>query len=131
MPALPWTTFVDPEPDRDYVVMASMLPLTRYRSIPSFLSATIAIRRQLAHADGLIGYALDANLFGKTFWTLSVWDSRESLQRFNHDDPHHARVQRIRPDMQPTSFVFWNTPGSALPIAWDDARHRLHASQPR
>ncbi len=27
MPALPWTRLADPEPDRDYVVLASRLPL--------------------------------------------------------------------------------------------------------
>jgi hypothetical protein len=131
MPALPWTKIVAPEPDREYVAMASQLPLTRYRSIPSFLSATIAIRNQLSHADGLIGYALDAKLLRKTFWTVSVWESQEALQRFNHTDPHHARVERIRAGMQPTAFVFWSTPGSALPIAWDDARRRLYASRPQ
>jgi hypothetical protein len=31
MPALPWTTFSSPVPDREYVVMASRLPLARYR----------------------------------------------------------------------------------------------------
>ena len=127
MPALPWAKIVDPEPDREYVVMASQLPLARYRSIPSFLAATVAIRNQLAHAGGLIGYALDAHLLRKTFWTVSAWESQEALQRFNRNDPHHARVERIRPGMQPAAFVFWTTPGSRLPIAWDDARRRLHA----
>jgi hypothetical protein len=131
MPALPWTKVVESQPDREYVAMASQLPLARYSSIPAFLSATIAIRNQLSHADGLIGYALDAQLLRKTFWTVSAWESQEALQRFNHDDPHRARVQRIRPGMQPTGFVFWNTLGSALPIAWDEARRRLHARTPR
>jgi heme-degrading monooxygenase HmoA len=94
------------------------------------MSATMAIRNQLAHADGLIGYALDAQLLHKTFWTLSVWESQEALQRFNHHDPHHARVERIRPGMLPAAFVFWNTRGSALPIPWDEARRRLHARRP-
>jgi hypothetical protein len=72
MPAVSWTKIVDPEPDREYVVMASQLLLARYRSIPSFLAATVSIRTQLSHADGLIGYALDAHLLRKTFWTVSV-----------------------------------------------------------
>jgi hypothetical protein len=100
-------------------------------SIPSFLSATIAIRNQLSHADGLIDYALDAKLLRKTFLTVSVWESREALQRFNRNYPHHARAERIRPGMQPTAFVFWSTPGSALPVTWDEVRRRLHASRPR
>ena len=55
MPALPWTTRGDIEPDRTYVAMASRLPLQRYRSTLRFLRYTLAIRRQLAAANGLVG----------------------------------------------------------------------------
>ena len=44
--------------------------------------------------------------------------------------PNRARVEQIRPGMQRAAFVFWDTPGSALPIAWDEARRRLQASRP-
>ena len=36
MPALPWTTISSPDRARDYVVMASRLPLARYRDLPGF-----------------------------------------------------------------------------------------------
>ncbi len=72
MPALPWTTFSPPDPARDYVAMASRLPLARYWDLPAFLSATLAIRAQLASASGLIGYALDAHLARKTFFRLGL-----------------------------------------------------------
>ena len=70
MPALPWTAISQPDPDRDYVIMASRLPLARYRDLPAFLRATLVIRTQLSGASGLIGYSLDAHLARKTFWTL-------------------------------------------------------------
>jgi len=73
MPALPWTAFSPPDPDREYRVMASRLPLARYRDMPGFLSATMAIRAQLARTSGLVGYALDAHLARKTFYTVSAW----------------------------------------------------------
>jgi hypothetical protein len=66
MPALPWTTISSPDRAREYVVMASRLPLARYRDLPGFLRATMLIRAQLTRASGLIGYALDAHLAGKT-----------------------------------------------------------------
>src|SRR4029077_13541424 len=77
MPALPWTTISPPDRAREYVVMASRLPLARYRDIPGFLRAATLIRPQLARASGLIGYTLDAHLARKTFWTVSAWDSRD------------------------------------------------------
>jgi hypothetical protein len=125
MPALPWTSFLEPQPDQEYVVMASQLPLTRYRHIPSFLVATSAIREQLARTEGLIGYSLDAHPLRKTFLTLSAWADRAALDRFSRADPHWARVNGIRSWMQPTTFTFWTARGSQFPLRWDDARRRL------
>jgi heme-degrading monooxygenase HmoA len=129
MPALPWTAISQPDPGRDYVVMASRLPLTRYWDIPAFLRATMAIRTQLAGAKGLIGYSLDARLTKKTFWTLSAWDSQNALDAFSHADPHRSRVSAIRPRMQPTSFRFWTARGADLPASWDEARRRIAAPE--
>ena len=47
---LPWTKVGEPDPNRDYVVMASRLPLARYRSEPSFLRALDEARRRLSTA---------------------------------------------------------------------------------
>jgi hypothetical protein len=70
MPALPWTARQAVDPGREYLAMASRLPLKSHRSIPGFLRDATAIRRQLARASGLVGYALDAELGRKTFWTF-------------------------------------------------------------
>jgi hypothetical protein len=125
MPALPWKTFSPPDPARDYVVMASQLPLARYRDLPAFLSATMAIRAQLARASGLVGYALDAHLAQKTFWTVSAWDSQDALNAFSRADPHRRRVGVIRPRMRPTTFTFWTVSGADLPVSWTEARRHI------
>jgi hypothetical protein len=62
MPALPWVQRETFDPKTTYVATASYLPLKRRRSIPGFLLDTLAIRRQLARAEGLVGYALDAEV---------------------------------------------------------------------
>src|SRR6266581_7262556 len=118
MPALPWTRISDPQSDRDYVVMASRLPLTGYRYLPAFLRATLAIRGQLATSPGLIGYALDAHPLAKTFWTLSVWDSRDAIEDFSRARPHGELIGGIRPHMRPSTFVFWTVRGADLPVSW-------------
>jgi hypothetical protein len=84
MPALPWTQRQTIDPGRTYLAMASRLPLKRRRSIPGFLRDAAAIRRQLARAHGMVGYALDAELARKTFWTFSVWEDQASLDAFAH-----------------------------------------------
>jgi hypothetical protein len=129
MPALPWKTFSPPDPTLDYVVMASRLPLARYRDLPAFLSATMAIRAQLTRASGLVGYALDAHLAQKTFWTVSAWDSQDALDAFSRADPHRSRVGVIRPRMRPTTFTFWTVSGADLPVSWKEARRRIAGTE--
>jgi len=129
MPALPWTAFSPPDPDREYRVMASRLPLARYRDMPGFLSATMAIRAQLARTSGLVGYALDAHLARKTFYTVSAWDSQDALDAFSRADPHRSRVSLIRPRMRPTTFTFWSVPGTDLPVSWTEVRRRIAGAE--
>lgn len=125
MPALPWIKISEPEPGATYVVMASRLPLRSYARIPSFIRATGKIRRQLATADGLIGYSLDAKLLAKTFWTLSVWRDQAALDAFARSQPHHTLIAAIRPHMDPSTFVTWNSPGSEVPVKWETARQQV------
>ena len=93
MPALPWVRREAIDPDVTYVAMASRLPLSHYRSVPGFMRDALAIRRQLAGAAGLIGYALDAELTKRTFWTFSVWREQEDLDAFAASDPHRRARQ--------------------------------------
>jgi hypothetical protein len=120
MPALPWTERHPVDPEREYVVMASRLPLKGYRFIPGFLRDTRRIRDQLANSEGLVGYALNAQLLRKTFWTFSVWTDQASLNAFNEKEPHRGIVERLLPRMNPTRFKFLHLRGSEIPTSWDD-----------
>jgi len=73
VPDLPWTTRVEMEPGSGYLVMASHLPLKRISSTVRFFRGVTAVRRQLAAADGLVGYTLRAKPLARDYWTLSVW----------------------------------------------------------
>ena len=53
MPALPWTSSMDPEPDREYLILLSHLPLRRMRTTPRFGRFVQAIRKQLVGTPGL------------------------------------------------------------------------------
>jgi hypothetical protein len=125
MPALPWSQREAVDPAATYVAMASRLPLKRHRSIGGFLRDTFAIRRQLGGAEGLVGYALDADIKNKTFWTFSVWKTRESLDAFALSDPHRRIIQRLRPLMGQTRFEFFPLAGSALPMTWEQMKEPL------
>jgi hypothetical protein len=60
MPDLPWTARAEMEPGNGYLVMASHLPLQRITATVRFFRAVSAVRKQLATAEGLIGYTLRA-----------------------------------------------------------------------
>jgi heme-degrading monooxygenase HmoA len=128
MPALPWTTFTEIDPTQSYVVMASRLPLRSYWKVPTFLRLTLAVRNQLASAEGLVGYTLLAEPLSKRFWTLSAWRSDADLAAFARALPHAEVMRALRPHMDPTTFVTWTAPGSALPIPWQTAKARLAAA---
>lgn len=125
MPALPWIERETIKPDATYEAMASCLPLVQHRSVPGFLRDALAIRRQLAKADGLIGYALDADLGKKTFWTFSVWKTKEDLDTFARSDPHERIITRLRPLMGQTRFESLNVTGKEIPMTWEQRKALL------
>ena len=125
MPALPWLERQPIDPQRQYVAIASRLPLTSYRFIPGFMRDTMRIRRQLGQAAGLVGYTLNAGLARKTFWTFSVWEDQASLDKFAASDPHRAIIGRLRPRMSPTRFEFFPISGSDLPLTWAQITARV------
>jgi heme-degrading monooxygenase HmoA len=125
MPALPWKTIARPDGNSEYIVMASSLPLRRFRATVRFFRFVRAIRRQLARSDGLIGYSLWAKPIAKRYWTVSVWRDEASLAAFMRASPHREIMSSLRPDMKATTFVRWTVRGSDTPVPWEDALQRL------
>lgn len=107
MPDLPWTARAEMEPGTDYLVMASHLPLKRITSTVTFFRAVFAVRKQLATADGLIGYTLLARPLAREYWTLSVWKDDTALRQFMRTAPHVRIMSSLQPVMGPTKFVTW------------------------
>ncbi len=122
---MPWKSFASPQADKEYVALLSFLPLKRYGKIPKFARLTMETMRQLAQSRGLIGYALGAELMRKRFWTLSVWDDRQSLMDFVGEIPHSRIMQELAPHMDKTGFAEWTVRASDIPIPWAMARQHL------
>jgi hypothetical protein len=120
VPALPWVEVQTLDAERKYVAMASRLPLRSHIDSAGFLLDTLRIRRQLERADGLVGYALNAQITRKTFWTFSVWTDRKSLDAFARADPHRQIIERLRPKMGESRFEFLQLSGAEVPTTWDE-----------
>jgi 3-phenylpropionate/trans-cinnamate dioxygenase ferredoxin subunit len=125
VPALPWTSFTDAEGDKEYAALLSRLPLKTFGAMPKFFRFVFGIRRQLAESEGLIGYSLDAHPLAKEFWTLSVWEDKDSLWRFVQKMPHSKAMQDLLPHMKQTEFFHFEVKGSSVPPDWQETRRRM------
>jgi quinol monooxygenase YgiN len=130
MPASPWRTLSSPDPNGDFVALLSYLPLKSYWRVPQFLIYTGQVMRQLAAAQGLLGYSVLAHPFSKRFWTLSAWENEAALRAFVQHPPHVRLMAALTPHMGETKFVHWMVNGSQLPLGWDDALRRFVGSPP-
>lgn len=95
------------QPGNGYLVMASHLPLKRITGTARFFQAVLAVRGQLAAADGLIGYTLRARPLSRDYWTLSVWADEAALRAFMRTPPHVQIMSSLTPLMGTTKFVTW------------------------
>jgi hypothetical protein len=86
------------------------------------------VRRQLATAEGLVGYALRAKPFARDYWTLSVWRDGSALREFMRTPPHAQLMGSLKPLMGPTKFVQWTISAADGPPGWARALERLASS---
>src|SRR4051794_680015 len=121
MPTKPWVTLRQPDPEREYLVLLSELPLQRLRDLGAFLLYTWRIQGQLRHTPGLLGYSLQARILKRQFWTLSVWEGEAALHQFVVENPHGQVMTALRDKMGQTRFVRWSTRGSVFPPDWREA----------
>jgi Domain of unknown function (DUF3291) len=113
------------EPGSDYLVMASHLPLKRIFSTVRFFRGVSAVRKQLAAADGLVGYTLRARPFARDYWTLSVWKDETALRKFMRTPPHVQLMTSLKPHMGPTKFLTWRISTADGRPSMADALERL------
>ena len=125
MPDLPWTSRSQLEPGREYLVMVSYLPLRKVSSTVRFFRGVSAVRKQLAQADGLVGYTLRAKPLARDYWTLSVWKDQAALREFIRMRPHVELMTALKPFMGPTKFVYWSITADDGQPSFTDALERL------
>jgi quinol monooxygenase YgiN len=125
MPASPWRTLGVTDLTGEYVALLSYLPLKSYWRIPHFFFYTAQVVKQMASAEGVLGYSVLARPLSKQFWTLSAWKNEAALRAFIQCPPHVRIMTALAPHMGETKFVRWMVKGAQLPLSWDDALRRF------
>jgi hypothetical protein len=105
MPDLPWNSRAEMESGLSYVVVATHLPLKKFSSTVRFFRGVLAVRKQLAGANGLIGYTLRAKPLARDYWTLSVWKDRSALREFMRTAPHAQLMGSLKPSWGQRSTI--------------------------
>jgi heme-degrading monooxygenase HmoA len=125
MPTVSWRSFAKVDPEKEYIVQITYLPLKSFWKVIKFLRLTLAIQRQLESSPGLIGYSLQTKIIAHRFWTLSAWESQKDISNFVVKMPHMKVMQDLKNDMVQTKFVRWPVMGSSLPANWAEAMKHL------
>jgi heme-degrading monooxygenase HmoA len=107
-------------------VSVTRLRIRSARFVPFFAVHTLRSIKQVKHAPGFKGGSLLADR-SWTFWTLTTWDSRDSMRRFMTEGPHAAAMPHLLNWCDEASVVHWDQPGDDLP-PWNEADRRMRES---
>lgn len=107
-------------------ISITRLRVRSVRFLPFFALYTFRALRQVRASSGFQGGGLLADRH-QTFWTMTAWDSQESMRRYMTAGPHKAAMPRLVSWCDEASVVHWEQPEAALPT-WDEADRRMRAS---
>jgi hypothetical protein len=102
------------------------LKLRSIRFLPAFAIHTSRSLSQVKKAPGF----LDGSLLpekGWIFWTMTAWDSEESMRRFMTSGAHKKAMPRLLDWCDEASVAHWTQPDAALPT-WKDAAERMRTT---
>lgn len=107
-------------------VGVTRLRVRSIRFLPSFAVHFLRTRRQIREAPGFQGGSLlaDRNL---TFWTMTAWDSQDSMRRYMMTAPHRAAMPFLLDWCDEASVVHWDRPEKVLP-SWLEADKQMRES---
>ncbi len=107
-------------------VSLTRLKLRSIRFLPAFAFHTSRSLSQVKRASGF----LDGGLLperGWIFWTMTAWDSEESMRRFMTAGAHKKAMPRLLNWCDEASVAHWTQPDAALP-SWEEAGRRMRAT---
>ncbi len=107
-------------------ISVTRLRIRSIRFMPAFVLLTLRSRSQVRQANGFRTGSLLADRKW-TFWTMTAWDSQESMRRYISAGAHHIAMPRLLEWCDEASLVHWTQLEEALP-SWVEADRRMRAA---
>jgi hypothetical protein len=107
-------------------ISVTRLRIRSARFLPSFAVHTFRALKQVREAPGFKDGSLLIDR-GWTFWTMTTWDSQESMRLYMTKGSHRAAMPHLLAWCDEASVVHWDQPKNGLP-AWNEADKRMRES---
>lgn len=104
-------------------ISVTRLRVRTIRFLPGFAWHTARSLRQVRSAAGFQGGNLLADRRW-TFWTMTAWDSEESMRRYMTGGSHKKAMPRLMHWCDEASVVHWEQSEADLP-SWTEADRRM------
>ena len=104
-------------------VSLTRLRVRSFRFVPLFVLHTLRSLRQVRKAAGFQHGALLADR-GWTFWTMTAWDTPESMRQFMTTGSHSRAMPHLLDWCDEASVAHWSQLETALP-SWTEADKRM------
>ena len=104
-------------------VSVTRLRVRSVRFLPMFALHTSRSLKQVKTAPGFHGGSILADR-DWTFWTMTTWDSQESMRQFMINGSHRAAMSHLLDWCDEASVTHWDQPEGAVP-AWTEADRRM------
>ena len=114
----------DSQTPKKYTHVVTFLPLKSWLYMISFQLMTSKVLKQAKQSHGIVNYAVKADFPKKHFWTLSIWEDRESMRQFVMTEPHITAMKKFEEWAgDGSAFADWTSSSSS--IDWEEAMRRL------
>jgi len=108
------------------IASVTRLHLRSRRFLPPFLWYTFRSARQARQTSGNLGVQL-RKTNGLAFWTLSMWQTFETMKKFMFTAPHRKAMQRLPHWCDEASFSDWEQATTEWPL-WNYATDELRTN---
>ena len=106
-------------------VSLTRLRIRSFRFMPLFVPYTLLTVRQVRRAPGFLrGALLPDRRF--TFWTMTAWDSQESMRQYMISGSHKAAMPKLMEWCDEASVAHWTQDNVEL-VSWEEADRRMRA----